>query len=471
MTRYNKKSPKGVGDMGAFVFGVIGAVGLTLATMIPLQSWAAGQQVKASRKGRFEAMKKDLSNPAQFAILSDEQKKQVEKEAEKISDKEALESATKGGFKDLLNPFKRIKDVLFENKKAELERAEFNKKFEADLNNFDLPLGEQDTEKAQRDQQLLTKLSEKIDIVSQEYTEDVELATGAISAAAFAGGGLVGFISKKILDICKVQNKTAKSVAPMAIGFAIPMLATVLAAKVQKQASRVARFKAIQELKQSPQEFLYVNDDKAADIQAQQPETPKKKNIFAFLLQVYKENKEYNQHLKTEGLKEKKFSKSLSNLQLDEAQEKEAKLLQRNTFKTFNKIDEKSQIYSESTEAYWEKIKVPVVLITEFIGMGIGMAIGMKKADKNPLAAMIGPILGIMPALFAQVGIDIIATKEQKQASRVANMEAIKELEDYRHFADYDNSTKAQEETIDNAQPQQDNPASLNDFQKMLATA
>ncbi len=435
-----QKLPKNLVEMAPAVFSGIGAVVLTIAAMIPLQSWATGQQVKASRKGRFEAMKNELSNPVQFAILADEQKKQLGEIAETIPDSEV-----KKGIKETVaksSPFKRLKDLIFDGKKAELERAEFSKQFEADPNNFELPLSEEDAAKAKGDKQLLTKLSERIDLASQDYTENIEFATNVIQTTAFAGGGLMGFVTSKLIELLKVRNENVKAFVPMAAGFLLPLLSSIFATKIQKQAARVARFKTMQELKQNPQEFIYVDDEKAAHINAKITPKPKK-NFVKFLVDTFKENLEYNKHLKTSGLKERKFTKALSSLQLNESQLKEAKILQRNTFNTFNKIDEKSQTYAESTEAFWEKIKTPVVSIASFAGTGLSTLLMMRKAQSpnfNPLAMMAAPLLGIMPALFINVFIDAIATKEQKQASRVANMEAIKELEDYRHFADYNHS-------------------------------
>lgn len=40
-------------------------------------------------------------------------------------------------------------------------------------------------------------------------------------------------------------------------------------------------------------------------------------------------------------------------------------------------------------------------------------------------------------AVLPVIGIDIYTTKAQKKASRVADMLALKELEDYRQYADY----------------------------------
>ena len=72
---------------------------------------------------------------------------------------------------------------------------------------------------------------------------------------------------------------------------------------------------------------------------------------------------------------------------------------------------------------------------------------------KNP-AAMESSIIKtvaktMMPFAFVflpVIGIDIYTTKAQKKASRVADMLALNELKDYRHYVDY--SAKTSEEKM-----------------------
>lgn len=475
-----EKLPKelaGIGGKGfiAVGFGMLAAI----ATAIPMAGWTAIQQVKASRNGRFEAMKTDLANPAQFAILTEEQKKEIEENAQKIPDSEIKlkEKQTKGIFADIKNPFKRIKEAFSKNEELDKKRAEFDKSLEADPENFNKTLSAKDIEKAKKDQQLLAKLVQKIDIASQDYTENIEFATNTVQALALAGGGLMTFLSAGLMSLLKVKNSTAKWGISAAIGAIIPIGISIIATKIQKQAARVARFKVKQEMETNPRELVYIDDEKAKKIDAKAPEKEKKKNFIQYLKEIYDENKKYNKHLKGEGLKEKKFSIALNSIKLNEEQEKEAKVLQKNTFKTFNKVDEKSQLYSESTEAFWEIVKTPIVLVLEIAGLCLGTLAMAKNVSKNTKLAeiipIIAPILGIIPAIGAAIGIDAWATKEQKMASRVADMEAIKALGDYKNYVDYDNlSTNSNEkvEKVPKKETETKLPGfTLSDFKNSLA--
>ncbi len=96
----------------------------------------------------------------------------------------------------------------------------------------------------------------------------------------------------------------------------------------------------------------------------------------------------------------------------------------------FNKVDEKSQTYSESTEALGEIVQTCGSLIAMIPGV-LGYAKSLK--NKNMLTGAISLVGAVLPAII----LNIIVTKEQKSASKVASMLAIKELDDYRQFADY----------------------------------
>ena len=454
LNQLSKKYPKLIFPI-MMIPTAIGYVASIVASF-PIMAWAAKTQVGASRQGRFEAMRKDLSNPNSFAVLTEEQFKQAQNAAQNISlpeEKEKKELINLG-FKDV---FKNLKKLVKKDKEYEQQRAEFDKKLKENEKHFNEQLTDDDIQKAKRDQQLLTKLVEKIDIASQDYAENVEMATNFATAAAIGSGFLTGWIANRIMKLLKM-NKTAgyAKAIPYIVGIGVSMTGAVLSNKVQKQASRIGRFKARQELLQNPDTLVYVDDEKAKLFKEFKHIKKKKKtNIFKFLIQVIKDNKEYEKYKKTEGLRDKKLHKAVEQLVLNEKQLREAKTLQQNTFKTFNAVDDKSQTYAESVEALGQSIQMPVALVGSLIGMGIGFLLNrntmknLKKVSDSQLNSIVmdsvakvvgGVIVGLLPT-FA---LEYYITKEQKKASRVADMLAIKDLSDYRHFVDYNNLEKEQ---------------------------
>jgi hypothetical protein len=435
----DKVLPKSMKGMAPLVLFGSGTVLATLAAAIPAQAWAARQQVKASRYGRIEAMEKDLANPVHFAVLTEEQKKQAQEIAAKLPDKDFQKIPLKEAGKNFLSPFIRLKEVTLDSKKKDAQMREFYEKIDNKPQNFNQPLSAQDIENAKKDQQLLGKIVEKIDIASQDYAENVELATNTVEGVAFAGGGLVGFLANSAMKLLKVQNPILKTAIPTGLGVAVPILFSIAAANIQKQASKVGRFKVKQELENNPQEFAYVDDEKARAMNAETPKPQKQKNVFKFMIDAFKDNKEYNNWLKTEGLQNKKLAKAITEIKLTPEQQKQAKMLQKNAFKIFTELDEKSQLYSESTEAFWEIIKLTATGIADVVAT-IFMSKAVVKAATAEKMSLIKQYIPLIPAVALTIILDIICTKEQKKASRVASMEALKELSDYRNYADYENA-------------------------------
>ena len=93
------------------ITGVLGAI-ISLIAGFPLYAWAAKAEVAASRKGRFEAMRKELANPKGFAILTDEQYKEANEKAKNI----ILDDDKKNFGTSLIKNIKDLKDMVIDSK-------------------------------------------------------------------------------------------------------------------------------------------------------------------------------------------------------------------------------------------------------------------------------------------------------------------------------------------------------------------
>ena len=424
-------------------------VGLLLGTIasFPAIILSTKAKVGASRRGRFEAMSKDLSNPAIFAVLTPEQKKKVDELAKgiEIEDKEKKRLEKKKGMN--FNPvesFRTLKNLYKGNDDYKKAKADFDAKLKADEAMFDNQLSEIQIKEAKRDQQILANMVRKIDIASQDYAENAEMATNTITTLALGTGGLVGWISNKLMKSLKVSGGVFAKIIPWAVGLTVPLTLGIYAAKIQKQASRIARYKTKQEMMNNPAELVYVDDketEKMADVKA--PEKAKRPNIFKFFVQLMKDNKEYQNYVKTESVEQLKRHKALEQIELTEEQLQNAKTLQKNVFKTFNKVDEKSQSYSESVEAMGQLVMQGASTVGSLGAMGVSYAMLAKELAKpsfgteSLLKITTKTLTPFVFCMLPLILIDIYTTKAQKKASRVADMLALKELEDYRHYADY----------------------------------
>lgn len=160
----------------------------------------------------------------------------------------------------------------------------------------------------------------------------------------------------------------------------------------------------------------------------------KKVNFWQFTKQLIKDNKAYQNYIKTEAIENKKLNKAILNINLGEEQSRKAKNLQLKTFETFNEIDEMSQKYSESVEAMGEIVQNTLGSTIKTLCGLIASTIAFKpllKGDYKNMnytkvltTNMLGILLGTIPSIL----LSIYTTQEQKKASRIANMLATKNL-------------------------------------------
>ena len=418
-----------------------------LGSIVLSSVWGAGVETKASRFGRAEAINEKLNSPNQFAELTDEQEQKVKEIADGIylPPKEAKKKnkSTKG-----FGIFKSFKTIIAPKESEKRTIEEINRKIESDKENFDkVVLNETEIREAKRDQQLIQNVVEKIDIASQEYAEDVELATSTVTGTALAGGLLTGYLTSKILTKFHKAASHAKLIA-VAVGAAIPIIVSIYSAKIQKQASRVGRFKVKQDFRNNPEKLVYVDDEAAINQNEKEYlENNKKPNFFKFLSEVIRDNREYNKYMENEYVEATKKSMAREQIELTPEQKTRAEQLQMNTFKTFNKLDDKSQAFSESTEAVGEMTSG---VLTDTIMLG-GMVVSALCATKNKLKSVSNAkttIIAYAPlalSVIASILINIRITKKQKRASKVANMLAINEMNDYRNFVNYNDKVKNSE--------------------------
>ena len=431
--RFAKKGSKYKKFIG---MGIPAAIGMVLSSVaaFPLMAWGAKAEVGASRKGRFEAMRTELSDPKGFAVLTDEQIQEASKLAKDVV---LDEDKKKKVSEKIANSFNAIKDMAIDSDEYKQHRLKFEQELEQDMINLDKDkLTSEEIKNAKKDQQLLTKLIEKIDIASQDYAENSELATQNAILLIGAAGGIASLGANRVLSALKI--KSAEKISYIIKGLSIAAFAImgIISAQINKQASRVGRFKVKQELMENPNNFIYVSDEDANTIKDAEIKPHKKPNMFKFLYQAIKDNKEFEKYKKTVGKEERKFNKALEQLEFSDEQMKDAKRLQKNTFRTFNKIDDNSQKFAESIEALGQSIAYPINLIfslgaAAFAAPYLFKPFKTKAEQAANFTKYFGIVLlGTIPAMI----INAIITKEQKKASRIADMKAIEELNDYKKF-------------------------------------
>ena len=437
---FKKVYPKITKDASSIGFVMIPTIICTLLASIPAQFLAARLEVSASKRGRYTAMREDLKDAKNFAVLTDAQIAQADKYA-----KENPLEYKKEKKKDrstLGESIALLKDYVFKTKSYNEEKAKFNAKLDAQVRNFDKELSPQKIEDAKRDQQLLTQIVEEIDIASQDYAENAELATSALTTTIFGFGTLFSMGLQKVLSLCKVKSASKVGLISQSLSVLATIGATLYQTAIQKEASRIGRFKVKQALMDNPEKLVYVSDEASGSIKDIVANQREKQGFLKFLFNVWKDKKAYDNYKKTDALYEKQFMEGVKKLELSKEQLEDAKQLRQNTFMTFNKVDENSQKYSESVEATGNAIASPIVMLASLVGISLGTAGKPPQTILQGSKQLVRYVSCIIASAIPAIIINAIITKKQKQASRVADMVSINELNDYRHFANYNDIDK-----------------------------
>lgn len=180
--------------------------------------------------------------------------------------------------------------------------------------------------------------------------------------------------SFKDMTATMFANRVGKQWIFGAFGFVLTGIAgAIIGLKLQKSAARAGRFTAKRELEKNPENFIgYTKDDyeEVQDVKTTDKKPNKFKEYALFLPNVMKQYWAYNKYKKNE-YKEKQALKDLLKKQdITPEQLREAKNLQRKLFNTFEKVDDNSQVYSESMEAATE-IAQPFI---QYAGMALGVS-------------------------------------------------------------------------------------------------
>lgn len=152
-----------------------------------------------------------------------------------------------------------------------------------------------------------------------------------------------------------LAHKTGRNWIIAGIGAGLTSIAgLIIGLKLQKSAARAGRYTAKRELEKDPRNFIgYTEEDykEVGNVKADKKPESKVKEVIMFLPRVMKQYYAYNKYKKSEYKEKQLLREQLQKQEVSEEQIRDAKNLQRKLFNTFEKVDDNSQTYSESTEA------------------------------------------------------------------------------------------------------------------------
>lgn len=436
INKFTKNNPK---SKNIVLMGITAASGvLGILAAYPAYNFISKIESKIYRKRRFDTMEKELSDPKIFAVLDDKQKEIFLNNLNNIKDSENKKHNRGRVIKQSFKDFKKLaKEALYYDKQQNL----FKSKYEENTDLYDLPLSEKEIKNAKKDRELLINLIKKINTSSQSYSEKMERFTDNLIALTFALGSLFTLAYERI---AKTLNLKSSSL-PAGLSVVLLVGSTFFASWAQKRADLVGRFKAKQDLMESPEQLVYISSNKTKTINDEELDFPEKQtsriSMVKFLKDFFKYNKEYKAWLKSDSYSGKDISKAMENIDLSPEQLKDGERLQKNMFKAFYKVDKNTQNYSSAIDVMSESVKYPITLI---LG-AIGSIWGMKHLANLRGAKTAVDILKHTTQYAGTIALFTLPTmlvnshfaKIRKKGARVSDMMTLKSLQDYRFFVDY----------------------------------
>ena len=452
-----------------FLSGAIVQIVLGFALALVDAIAVRGLEKEASRVARFQAREQVLQDPRNFVNYTPEQLAEAKAEAKESKAKDPNKPKSLNPLIMLGESIKTAKELTEQHKGYESWKANFIAKETTALNQLDLDtLSDQEKQDALVDQNRITAIIKTIELKSQQYLANVEMVVNIASSLSLGAGLLVGGLVEKGIEVAQHQKwlpidieSSGLSLIKKGVTFAFPILGGILVSiygiKIQKEAAKVGRFKAKQELLKHPELFVAsVNGQKKEEVASLPPLPPLKKKSFIesvkeevrFFFNLNKDFDAYKAHEKELAPKEYQLNEALKQVDITPEQLHKAEVLQKRAFYAFEKMDEKTQRYSDDVEggasvvtAVINKVMEQVLTCGAFM-----LPIIMVKANENAknikttgnevenIAHSIPSgikVIGSLLLLTLPVSLSTIwAAQMKKTAAQVGVMLSMKELED-----------------------------------------
>lgn len=436
-----------------------GLILLSLIAMPYFMIKAKFYQKEASRVARYQAREKELKDPKNFVIYSNEQIKEAKEIAKKMPDIEDKKKSKINPISNWRESIKSIKSILSSHtdyQKWKQEHLSVQKQ-KAEVLKSTTATPEQ-LKNAKKDQDNLQRIIKKIETYSQNYLNNTEMATNIIAGSSLITGYLGGkFVSLSVGLLQKLKiisqtsafaNKAQKYSAGVGT-LGMMILAGSYVIKIQKEAAKIGRFKAKQELLKDPSNFITYSEEQLNTVKdlksppkAKRSPIGKLNDSLKFFFQAIKDCKDYEKYKKTTWKEEQKLDKALLKMDVSEKQLQDGKSLQKNAFMSFEKMDEMAQRYTDDMEAATE---IGKQYIGQFAGIISSIYLFKNMLKQLEQAKKTNSDFAVMKSIkktwipFALAGLIEIITEIQsnqlkKQAGRIGVMEAIQDLQDPRLF-------------------------------------
>lgn len=344
----------------------VAQIGFFLVAGIGVALWGNSKQKEASRIGRFQARSKELQDVKNFALYTPEQIAEAQEIAKKMPNKKDKKKSIMEAFQNL-KQMKKDKQEYLKYKQEKAKHPDENQKI---LNAQYTP---EQLQQGEEDKEIIVNIVKDVNMKAEEYSQN--------AGNIFDTVGMLGFLTdipiymglRKILKNVASMSQTQKKLLEVVVLAMVPLATLFWSTHEKKEASRVGRFVKKKEILDNPELIMSYPDEQLK--QADKVKAPSVKKSFLqkwhdnliFFGKYLKDRKSYEKYQKTEAKQDDKLYEALKKVEISTEQLNEAKHLQKNTFKAFEKMDEMSQRYSEDIEAGGEIIKELINAVFSFL--------------------------------------------------------------------------------------------------------
>lgn len=418
----------------------------------------ATYEKEAARTARYQAREEKLKDPKNFVIYNDEQIKKAAEIAKTLPDPPEKNRSSLNFIANYTDAIKSIKTIMNDHNNYLAWKKEYLNKEKSKKDNIKtIETTPEKLQEAKNEQDKILRTIRKIEVNSQNYQSNAETALSAVLGFDLVFGAIIGkFISgaAKLTQKCKLFPKNSPFISKIEhySTKATPVLLVIATAsyatKIQKEAAKMGRFKAKQELLKDPYNFVDYTDEQLSSVKNLKPDKKQEKGFISVIkeninlfFQLKKDYKEYENYQKTKHKEEQKLREALNKIDVSAEQIEKAKTLQKNTFMTFEKIDEISQRYVADLEAATDSGKYLLVsgsnVLSQIAFIYLLSKIPMNKTKKaDEIYKAMTPVF--IP-FAVNVPAEITANQIEKKANKIGIMKAMQELDDPRYFISENN--------------------------------
>lgn len=321
---------------------------------------------ETTRIARFQTRNNELKDISNFIINTQEKNNKNEFSQSKISkDSTTSKLSAVETYKNAFNTLKEMKKNYKQYKEWKNNLKIKETKAKEKLENIQFTTEE--LNKAQKDRNKLINTIYKLELASNNEEINFQFAIDLVQFAAKISGATLATL------LClTIPQKTAKIKAQsnlvkytkLLIPFAIPTFSlylTAILAKFQKDSAKLGRYEKKKELASNKENFITFEDSKRKQINLSNDSQEDKnlvKNIINDIKSIKTMPKRLNEMYSSYKLpQEQAFD---TNIKYSNKQIKDAELLQKQLFYTFEKIDEKSEGFSDDVDVILKTIKTGI---------------------------------------------------------------------------------------------------------------